>query len=49
MSTYSCPDCGGRVPDNEVCACVLCRRPTATGIVLVAASIVTVGCLVALL
>lgn len=49
MSTSSCPDCGARVPDNEVCACVLNRRPTAIGVVLVAASIVIVWGLVALL
>lgn len=49
MNTSSCPDCGARVPDNEVCTCVLYRRPTAIGVVLMAASIVIVGCLVALL
>lgn len=49
MLTYSCPDCGARVPDNEVCPCVLSRRPIAIGVILVAASIVIIGFLVALL
>lgn len=49
MSTYSCPDCGARVPDNEVCACVLNRRPSPAGFVLGAACVVVVWCLVALL
>lgn len=34
MSTYSCPDCGARVPDNEVCPCALNRRPQPRGLCL---------------
>lgn len=49
MSTYSCPDCGACVPDNEVCACVLNRRPSPAGFVLGVACVMIVWGLVALL
>ena len=48
MPTSFCPDCGARVLENEVCACVLNRRPCAAGIVLGAACVLIVWCLVTL-
>lgn len=49
MPTNFCPDCGARVPENEVCSCVLNRRPCPVGLVLGVACVMIVWGLVALL